>query len=337
MNLKLILVFIAVFAAATISSSANEDHCYSHIEIDEPETSINYMADPSLPDVTFLCDDNFIGYQWYRFVSAAGGEMSTRDDLPEYACGTRYPLYMVGDHPTEINETISTSACNSRYNRPCFDEYDMEVKKCDGYFVYRLKSVYCPSAYCAGTERMCPEGQTSLTGFSPGCTDKYPRITSGPDIEISIVSKDYGGKYGKQMTPIFSCIFKSHGANDDKSRFEVRWYVDDTFVLLETLDDTGREDDPYISTMDQFKHPSVVGNEGFYSLGQTIRCSVTSFFLNTGVLSPEENSDDFFAGIVVHNRSVLIRENDDHPISIQFSSSVPIKCDSSVQEQKLQS
>ncbi|XP_070578867.1 von Willebrand factor D and EGF domain-containing protein-like [Ptychodera flava] len=246
----------------TIPSSAIEDPCYSHIEIDEPERSINYMADPSLPDVTYLCDDNLRGYQWYRFVSAAGGQMTTRNDLPEYACGTRYPLYMMGAHPTEINETTETSACNSRYNEPCFDKYDMEVKKCDGYYVYRLESVYCPSAYCAGTELVC----------------------------------------------------RRH------------------FVLLETLDTTDGNDEPYISRVDQFKHP-IVGNEGFYSLGQNIRCSVTTYFFYAEVSSPEKSSGDFFAGITVHNRSVYIDENDDGPVSIEFSSSVPIECGNTVQPQ----
>ncbi|XP_070542860.1 von Willebrand factor D and EGF domain-containing protein-like [Ptychodera flava] len=331
MNCKTVLVLIAVLAVATIPTSAIADPCYSHIEIDEPERSVNYMVDQSLPAVTYLCDDNLLGYQWYRFVSGAGGQMSTRDDLPQYACGTRYPLYMVGDHPTEINETILTSACNSRFNDPCFDEYDIEVKKCDGYFVYRLESVNCPSAYCAGTEVRCPEGQNSPTGFTPGCNDEYPRINDGPDVNISIESKDYGGVFGEQMTPVLSCSFKSD-SNNDQSRFNVSWYVDNNFVLLETLDTTDGNDEIYTSRMDQFTHP-FANNEGLYSLGQNIRCSVTTYFLYAEVISPEKNSANFFAGITVHNRTVYIDENADDPVPIEFSSSVPIECDKTVQSE----
>ncbi|XP_070542848.1 von Willebrand factor D and EGF domain-containing protein-like [Ptychodera flava] len=314
----------------TLPPSSNEDPCHSHVEIDEPERSINYNADPSLPDVTVLCDDNLPGYQWYRFVSAAGGQMTTRDDLPEYACGTRYPLYMMGDHPTEINETIVTTACSARDNNPCFSQYDMEVKMCDGFYVYRLQSVSCPSAYCAGSEVRCPEGQNSPNGFTPGCTDAYPKITSMPEVDIDVVLQNYGGRYGEQMTILLMCRFASD-TTSDKATFDVNWYVDNEYALTRTLGRSDGDNGTYTCTIDQFKHPAI-GDEGLFSLGQSIRCSVTSKFDDGNIASDEKRSDDFFVGIRVHTPSVYVEENG-QPVSIQFSSSVPIKCEPNVKDE----
>ena len=47
-----------------------------------------------------ICDDGLDFNSWYRFMGAAGTQLST-SCVPWYRCGTKYPLWMDGEYPID--------------------------------------------------------------------------------------------------------------------------------------------------------------------------------------------------------------------------------------------
>nr|XP_006818865.1 PREDICTED: von Willebrand factor D and EGF domain-containing protein-like [Saccoglossus kowalevskii] len=312
---------IGFYGDCCLLTEAEEDPCFNYVPIDEPARSINYHVDSSDPGL--ICDDNF-PWQWYRFVSGAGGEMTNIDDLPNYSCGTEIPLYMDGTHPVG-NQTEWRIACGNFLGTRCFTKYPMQVKNCGDYFVYKLGSVECTRAYCAGTELQCKEGQTSPNGFTPGCSDTYPMLVSEPVVSISMEEQNYP-ELGdvNLMTPIFHCEFTPTTYENVTSLFTINWYADNELVQVENLVIEKGETRNVKLTLDDFDHPSP-SVDGLYSIGQTIKCGVVSKFVDEDTISPEK-WDSYFAGIKIFDTVVYLEENSE-PYSINFSSSIPIVCD----------
>ncbi|XP_063416475.1 uromodulin-like [Mytilus trossulus] len=107
---------------------------------------------------------------WYRVTSGAGEEMPTECIHGGFRCGTAHPIWMNDTFP-EAHQIKNVTACAADYNTDCcISSYDIQVKNCSGYYVYKLvPTTSCPQAYCFGTELPCPEGESSPTGFTPGC------------------------------------------------------------------------------------------------------------------------------------------------------------------------
>eukprot|EP00111_Clytia_hemisphaerica_P018122 TCONS_00053616-protein len=123
----------------------------------------------------FVCDIDINPYNvWQRFISPAGDEMPTTCP-PQFACGTRYPVWLNDTYPTVYNHAKSVKACINVEGLCCFEEMPIQTARCkdnvknEDFFVYKLVEIglACPVAYCIGKEVRCPAGQTSATGFTP--------------------------------------------------------------------------------------------------------------------------------------------------------------------------
>ncbi|CAG2252551.1 unnamed protein product [Mytilus edulis] len=68
-------------------------------------------------------------------------------------------------------EVVNRTAYASHYSGGCETQaYDIKIKGCTGFLVYYLvPTKTCNSAYCFGEEEPCPLGNSSETGFTPGC------------------------------------------------------------------------------------------------------------------------------------------------------------------------
>lgn len=87
----------------------------------------------TLVDIGLVCNHNQYSFGWpYVFL----------DDLP------------AGEEPyPSVGVTVNRTAYASNYDGNCkHTEYDIQIKNCDGYFVYFLTSITggCTSAYCFG-------------------------------------------------------------------------------------------------------------------------------------------------------------------------------------------
>ena len=74
---------------------------------------------------------------WYRFQGAAGDGMPDKC-VPPYRCGTWYPGWLNGAHPTVAEGVVTRQVCHS-WRQSCCDESNiMKVKNCSSYYVYEL-------------------------------------------------------------------------------------------------------------------------------------------------------------------------------------------------------
>ncbi|XP_066302708.1 MAM and LDL-receptor class A domain-containing protein 1-like [Branchiostoma lanceolatum] len=110
-----------------------------------------------------LCD-NTLSKGWYRFISYVGGEIPTTCVEP-YHCGTQVPIWMNGTLPTD-STVVNRTVCPN-YGVPgncCSFPWKIQVKRCVDtqgvFYVYELvPPTSCSQAYCAGTLRLCPDGE----------------------------------------------------------------------------------------------------------------------------------------------------------------------------------
>ena len=146
-----------------VSLSKSQDPCLEYTELDEWRRSVA-NADASSP----ICDTFLSG--WYRVTSGAGENMPTECINGGFRCGTISPIWMNGSYPS-AGHTSNVTVCASSYiDDCCVDSYSIMVKNCSGYYVYNLvPPTACPQGYCFGHELPCPLGETSETGFTPGC------------------------------------------------------------------------------------------------------------------------------------------------------------------------
>jgi len=91
-------------------------------------------------------DDNSLVTGWYRFQGVAGDRMPDKCVLL-YRCGTKYPGWLNGTHPTVAEGEVNREVC---YNRDlgdcCGSSNIIKVKNCGSYYVYELqKTLY---RYC---------------------------------------------------------------------------------------------------------------------------------------------------------------------------------------------
>ncbi|XP_076071801.1 uncharacterized protein LOC143043313 [Mytilus galloprovincialis] len=115
-----------------------------------------------------ICDSN-LKPGWYKSISKAGPDMLTDCPVGGFRCGTNKPIWLNGTYPTK-GMTKTLTACVSNYESCCEKSYEVEVKNCGGFNVYRLPTTFgCSQAYCFGTELPCKKGYTSSNGFTPGC------------------------------------------------------------------------------------------------------------------------------------------------------------------------
>ena len=121
------------------------DPCYHYKNLSEASRKINY----STPLGSASCDKQ-LPFGWYRFVGAAGTKMSTTR-VPAYRCGTHWPGWLKGAHPTVEDGKVIRMVCFSDRSTGCRYTSTILVKNCGSYFIYNLllPSGSCPFRYCS--------------------------------------------------------------------------------------------------------------------------------------------------------------------------------------------
>ena len=86
--------------------------------------------------------------KWYRFIGAAGTQMPT-SCVPQHYCGTHAPGWLSGSHPTRVGQIVNAKVC-FHWSRSCCNWHaNIQIKKCNGFFVYKLeKTPVCWLRYC---------------------------------------------------------------------------------------------------------------------------------------------------------------------------------------------
>ena len=95
-----------------------------------------------------ICDDGLDFNSWYRFMGAAGTQLST-SCVPRYRCGTWFPLWMDGEYPTEDEGRVKRRICETAGGRCCYSKTEISVRTCDGFYVHKFSPPPdCPDRYC---------------------------------------------------------------------------------------------------------------------------------------------------------------------------------------------
>ncbi|CAH3166538.1 unnamed protein product, partial [Porites lobata] len=130
--------------------------CYNYKVLNETSRSKTYNTP------YFQCD-NTLSTDWYRFSGAAGNQMA-ESCVDGYRCGTWYPGWLSGSHPTVNEGAVQRRVCFSYfvYGDCCSLSTYIRVRNCGGFFVYQLK----PLTVC--NSRYCGNGYGSSTPTTPG-------------------------------------------------------------------------------------------------------------------------------------------------------------------------
>ncbi|XP_021333205.2 uncharacterized protein adgre15 [Danio rerio] len=140
----LILAFLMV--TPVMSTAANlTDPCYNYTVLSDSWRSVNNTNNG-------YCDNSVSWSGWYRlFINGLSAHIPDTC-VAVFRCGTSYPLWIRGGHPTVQDGVVTRDVCGNTGGFCCYyGSYPIGVKACPGdYYVYELRSpTFCNSAYCA--------------------------------------------------------------------------------------------------------------------------------------------------------------------------------------------
>jgi len=121
------------------------DGCHNYTVLNEADRAQGHMSSNYGNDQFDLVPG------WYRFQGAAGDRMADKC-IPMDHCGTVYPGWLSGAHPTVAEGVVIRRVCFSA-DYCCYRYQNIRVKNCGAYFVYAL-----PRPYCNHFSRYCGDG-----------------------------------------------------------------------------------------------------------------------------------------------------------------------------------
>ncbi|XP_078351512.1 polycystin family receptor for egg jelly-like [Oculina patagonica] len=96
-----------------------------------------------------LCD-NPLSSTWYRFTGPGSYLPESCPETQSDVCGTSYPGWLNGIHPTAAEGVVTRTVCFSQSGGCCQYTTTIEVQNCGDFYVYKLvPSPTCNLGYCA--------------------------------------------------------------------------------------------------------------------------------------------------------------------------------------------
>ena len=136
------------------------DQCVKYILLDQADRGVNHGGCGDNGGDGCYCDrigrsdtsPDWQGPGNYRIMSSAGSRLP--ESSPGYGhCGTGGPGWLRGEHPQDIYAEKNMTVCFDNGGNDCFNDADITVTNCDGFFVYMLSDTpYCHLRYCAVTQ-----------------------------------------------------------------------------------------------------------------------------------------------------------------------------------------
>ncbi|XP_073699874.1 adhesion G protein-coupled receptor E3-like [Garra rufa] len=128
-----------------ITAYTSIDPCYNYTVLDDPWRATNNTS-------VGMCDTSVTWSGWYRlFINNVSAQIPDTCVAFEH-CGTRFPLWIRGGHPTVQDGVVTRDVCGNDGTYCCYyGSYPIKVKACPGnFYVYELiVPTLCNSAYCA--------------------------------------------------------------------------------------------------------------------------------------------------------------------------------------------
>ncbi|KAL3872405.1 hypothetical protein ACJMK2_040332 [Sinanodonta woodiana] len=105
-----------------------------------------------------VCDKN-IQEGWYKVKGLNGFLQMPESRIDVGLCGTNYPIWLNGSHPTDHGNETELKGCITDADSYCSPSQNItvKVKKCSTFHVYHLvQTKICQTAYCFGIDEPCP-------------------------------------------------------------------------------------------------------------------------------------------------------------------------------------
>uniref|UniRef100_A0A8B8D604 von Willebrand factor D and EGF domain-containing protein-like n=1 Tax=Crassostrea virginica TaxID=6565 RepID=A0A8B8D604_CRAVI len=286
----------------------------NHKPIVEPHRSTQFQPEPT----DHLLCDNGLQAGWYAFDNS--DEMPT-SCVTQFHCGTHFPLWMQGSHPSVADGIVQRKACSNVYgsssNTCCDFSLDIQVKNCGTFYVYYLQTVpACAMAYCAGNKKVCNVGGQLAVGGN--CPDLYPKLTSMPQLQKPEVTAT------KEVR--FPCRIDYPIGQPDVA-FIVTWMVDGHELydpVTKTPIKTVLTGDSRIAYLDAMKLQN--------NLGKELKCNVSSFHPSKGesIRSDSLSSNGYWCGIRISPSRINVMRGPEQTVKVE--STIPIPCKSRFQD-----
>ena len=134
--------FFFFFTTVSFCFSCSVDPCQLH--------TVLHDEDRDIEDVGGNECDRQLNAGWYRFLNKTGIRMPTTCPPTDRRCGTTWPGWLEGVHPT-VEDGIVARTVYFRRRQNCKElaEHNIEVKNCSSFFVYHLRPTSgCNYRYC---------------------------------------------------------------------------------------------------------------------------------------------------------------------------------------------
>ncbi|XP_033745542.1 oncoprotein-induced transcript 3 protein-like [Pecten maximus] len=149
----LVVVFVILSFVGHSHSTPDHDPCVSHVAIHKGKyrgTKCDYRLGKALNDI--YIDDSL----WYKANGFNGSLSMPTHPVSLDRCSTKLPIWMNGTHPTS-GMTVNRTACMAGPNSNCMSKYNIQVKNCSTFYVYKLQTTNgLKMAYCFGEDEPCP-------------------------------------------------------------------------------------------------------------------------------------------------------------------------------------
>ena len=135
------LVAHSVLLFVTDVSLLTVDGCKNYTVLSEADRAQGHIVINN----NYRCDKDDLVPGWYRFQGAAGDRMADKC-VPVNHCGTEYPGWFNGTHPTVAEGVVTRTVCYPywhyyywyRSNNCCQWSNNIRVRNCGAFFVYEL-------------------------------------------------------------------------------------------------------------------------------------------------------------------------------------------------------
>ena len=74
---------------------------------------------------------------WYKMEGPAGTKLP-EEIIPFEHCGTDYPGWLNGDHPTTLNETVDREVCFNNGSVSCYFKTQIQIRNCGDFYLYNF-------------------------------------------------------------------------------------------------------------------------------------------------------------------------------------------------------
>ncbi|OWF53474.1 uncharacterized protein LOC110446398 [Mizuhopecten yessoensis] len=299
---QILLLFVTITVGYNGVSGAT-DPCFSYISLNDSTRLTSYTLKNGESELS----DAFLTTGWYRNVHRSDGDLMTT--CPNQTdCGTIFPVWINGTLPSK-GKIETVQACKHTFVGCCGSSSTIQVKRCDGFYVYNLHPMKASTGrYCFRGSRRCTGSESSLTGYAP-CSSSHLSFRVAPRVSPGLTNNP-GQRHLKFTCAGVSSMYRS-------LQFDVVWEVEGTEV-------NRKLNLSYSSLLTDGRLIEREWNVTGQNIGMHVRCAIRAH--NTHSSTAFYYSQKFYAGFEIRQPRITVNSGDTAVVGIRTT--VPIACPS---------